>query len=59
MSITHDAKLFPSTWAVVLAAGDGSRLSTLTRDAARVAVSQAGLVSFAAAISPDTQLRIA
>jgi hypothetical protein len=38
MSITHDAKLSPSTWAVVLAAGDGSRLSTLTRDSAGVPV---------------------
>ena len=31
MSITR-TNLSPSTWAVVLAAGDGTRLSTLTRD---------------------------
>jgi hypothetical protein len=30
MSITHDAKLSPSTWAVDRAAGDGSLLSTPT-----------------------------
>ena len=38
MSIPHDAKLSPSTRAMVLTAGDGSRLSTLTRDSAAVPV---------------------
>jgi mannose-1-phosphate guanylyltransferase len=37
MSITR-TNLCPSTWAVVLAAGDGARLSTLTRDSTGVPV---------------------